>query len=99
MTLSMDVPFEIWVYIASFIPPDELQKLHAVNHAFFIVAMEEWYKSVHFCDEVEMIPIVLSRLKYVIFSIPLLHLLHLKLLILGYLLMHYVSISCTSIRT
>ena len=60
---AVDLPLEIWLYIASFIPPDQLRKLYAVNHALFVIAMEERYKEVHLCEELEMMPETLARLK------------------------------------
>lgn len=44
----MDFPFEIWLHIAQFLPPDELQVLYTVNSALFNIAMDERCKLLRF---------------------------------------------------
>jgi hypothetical protein len=42
----MDLPFDVWLYIASFIPTEELQTLYGVNRIFFNIAMDINYNKV-----------------------------------------------------
>ncbi|KAG6830231.1 hypothetical protein H0H92_001671 [Tricholoma furcatifolium] len=44
--MVIDVPFEIWNRIASFLPPADLRRLYSINHAFFEIAMKEKYRVV-----------------------------------------------------
>ena len=48
------LPYEIWYYIASFIPKANLVKLYGVNSIFFHLALKEVYREVniyHIGDE------------------------------------------------
>ena len=42
----MTIPFDIWSLIASFLPAERRKELYPVNHAFFIIGMNERYKRV-----------------------------------------------------
>ena len=44
----MDIPFEIWLQIASYIPAVQIRNLYSVNRPFFRIAMDERYREVHF---------------------------------------------------
>lgn len=41
----MDLPFDIWVHITTFLPASQRCKLYAVNHALFEIAMDEQYRA------------------------------------------------------
>jgi hypothetical protein len=41
------LPYDIWCYVASFIPKATLVKLYGVNSAFFHLALNEMYREVN----------------------------------------------------
>lgn len=40
------LPYEIWAYIASFVPKDKLMRLYSVHQAFFDLAMKTIYREI-----------------------------------------------------
>jgi hypothetical protein len=60
---AVDLPFEVWLHIASFIPTDQLRRLYAVNRIFYAIAMTEKYKAIDFCNETGTIAGTLACLK------------------------------------
>lgn len=44
----MNIPVEIWLNIARFIPLDELLHLYSVNHVLFNIAMDARYRTINF---------------------------------------------------
>jgi hypothetical protein len=74
----MILPFEIWLHIASYIPTDHLKTLYAVNHAFFVISMDEQYKTIDLTksmsnDDHITIPMTIARLRYFSLFIAFLH--------------------------
>jgi hypothetical protein len=59
----MDLPFEIWLHITSFVPTDQLRRLYAVNRILYAIAMSERYKVIGFCNEAATIEGTLAHLK------------------------------------
>ena len=41
------LPYDIWCYIASFIPKANLVKLYSVNSIFFHLALKEVYREIN----------------------------------------------------
>lgn len=60
----MDLPFEIWLYIISFLPLDQLQPLCTVNRAFYAVAMTEKCKVIDFGKDTRSIAGTLASLEH-----------------------------------
>jgi len=48
-----DLPYEIWMHVASFIPLDVLKGLIQIHRAFFDLAMREVYREVFIYHEGE----------------------------------------------
>ncbi|KAF8067926.1 hypothetical protein FPV67DRAFT_1165267 [Lyophyllum atratum] len=46
--MAVELPFEIWRQVASYLPTDCLTALYSVNRPFFELAMEERYNTVRF---------------------------------------------------
>jgi hypothetical protein len=44
--MPVELPFDIWLHIGSFIPAKQLKALHTLNSAFFNLEMNERYKEV-----------------------------------------------------
>jgi hypothetical protein len=44
------LPPEVWIIIAGFIDPTELEKLNGVNHVFFEIVMDNRYREVGLVD-------------------------------------------------
>lgn len=63
LSTAMDLPFEIWLHIASFLSTDQLQRMCIVNRIFYGIAMMEKYKVVDFCKDARTIPGTLASLK------------------------------------
>jgi hypothetical protein len=62
---AIDLPFDVWLHIASFIPAEQLRTLCEVDRTFFNLAMNIRYKEVvlyHIRDE-QVISRTFSRLK------------------------------------
>lgn len=64
----MDLPFEIWLYIISFLPLDQLQPLCTVNRAFYAVAMTEKCKVIDFGKDTRSIAGTLASLELFLFT-------------------------------
>jgi hypothetical protein len=62
---AIDIPFDVFCHIASFLSPEHRRNLYAVNHTFFTIAMNERYHDIHLGrdDDDERIARDLSRLK------------------------------------
>jgi hypothetical protein len=61
---TVDVPFDVWSHVASFLSAAHRQTLYSINHAFFVIAMEERYSNIRLPSENgERISRALSRLK------------------------------------
>jgi hypothetical protein len=60
---AMDLPFEIWLHIASFLPTDQLQRMHTLSRMFYGIAMTEKYKVIDFSKDMKTIPGTLASLK------------------------------------
>lgn len=63
LSTAQDLPFEIWLHIASFLPTDQLQRLCTVNRMLYGIAMSEKYKVIDFCKEAKMVAGTLASLK------------------------------------
>jgi hypothetical protein len=44
--MPVELPFDVWLHIGSFIPPEQLKALYTLNCAFFNLEMNERYKEV-----------------------------------------------------
>ncbi|TFK65118.1 hypothetical protein BDN72DRAFT_962730 [Pluteus cervinus] len=44
----MELPYDIWLHIARFLPAEHVRRLYCVNHAWYDIAMDERYRSVSF---------------------------------------------------
>jgi hypothetical protein len=44
--MPVELPFDVWLHIGSFIPPEQLKALYTLNCAFFNLEMNERYKAV-----------------------------------------------------
>jgi hypothetical protein len=42
--MTIDFPFEIWVNVASYLPPGHVRRLYAVNRHLYHLAMEDRYE-------------------------------------------------------
>jgi len=60
LSTAKDLPFEIWLHIASFLPADQLQRLCTVNRMLYGVAMSEKYKVIDFCKDTRMVAGILA---------------------------------------
>lgn len=60
---AMNLPFEIWQHIASFIPPDQLRRLYTVNRVFYVIVMMEKYRVFDFCKGARAVIGALACLK------------------------------------
>jgi hypothetical protein len=49
-SIAKTLPYEIWLHIATFIPPALLRNLYSVNRSFFDIAMNARYNEVQFVD-------------------------------------------------
>lgn len=45
MPMTLELPSEIWLHIAQFIPPEQIRVMLGVNQVFFYLAMDERYRS------------------------------------------------------
>ena len=60
---SSDIPLELWLRIANYIPPHMLKNLMSVNQAFFYAEMEERYKEVGLFQVNERMLRIVDRLE------------------------------------
>jgi hypothetical protein len=44
--MPVELPFDVWLHIGSFIPAEQLKALHTLNSAFFNLEMNVLYKEV-----------------------------------------------------
>jgi len=57
------ITYNNWIYRSKFGSPDQLQRLHTVNHAFRRIAIEEWCKEVYLFHKNERREMALTRLE------------------------------------
>jgi hypothetical protein len=62
---DIQVPDDIWSYVAQFLPPKTLRNMLTVNRVFFEMAMDVRYREVHFLHVDSNSIKVLRRLKYI----------------------------------
>ncbi|ESK93631.1 hypothetical protein Moror_1529 [Moniliophthora roreri MCA 2997] len=59
----MNLPKDIWVHIASYVSPLQLEDLYSVNSAFFNIAMDQRYQQISFTYLTRKMVRTLERLK------------------------------------
>lgn len=63
-----NIPHDVWLYIAQFIPDSSLRDMFSVNRSLFDIAMNLRYGEVKFTKFGEELMFVLARLKCVYFT-------------------------------
>ncbi|KAG6909017.1 hypothetical protein DXG01_002403 [Tephrocybe rancida] len=58
LTMGLNLPFEIWSRIASFLQPECVKKLYSVNHAMFQIGMEEKYRLALFRSSDDLLRVI-----------------------------------------
>jgi hypothetical protein len=61
----VEIPHDIWLHIAQFVPLLVLRNMYSVNHTFFDIAMDLRYQQVSFAYLNQRMVRTLLRLKYV----------------------------------
>ncbi|KAK7045643.1 hypothetical protein VNI00_007476 [Paramarasmius palmivorus] len=59
----MNLPHDVWVHIASFVQPLQLEELYSLNSVFFNVAMDQRYQQISFAYMTRKMARILDRLR------------------------------------